>query len=236
MFDPASVRGWLKSRMGLVMLALLGALVGYTLFGTSWFYIYDVDVAGLQRLTREEIYNRSNLEALHLFWARPGAVAQRLEADPTITRASVAVLPPNWVRIHVQERVPVAVWQSGGNSYYVDNEGVLFALRGDATGMLVIRDLRDTPVEPGTTVEPEAIRTAQELTQVIPERRAFDWETGHGLSYLTEDGWRVIFGDYTRLATKVAAFRAFKEQIHPEQKILLLDLSVPEHPYYRVSP
>ncbi|MGH2545047.1 MAG: cell division protein FtsQ/DivIB, partial [Ardenticatenaceae bacterium] len=218
------------------MLFPLVALTIYVLFGTDWFYIYDIEVQGTRLLTKAEVYNRSRLEALHLFWLRPRTVAERLEEDPVVARAVVSALPPSLVTIRLEERLPAAVWQSGGSSYYVDGEGVLFGLRGDASAMLVIRDLKDAPVEMGSSVDPAAIRTARELTRLIPERRAFDWEAGHGLSFLTDGGWRVTFGDYTRLATKVAAFQAFKEQIQPEQAILLLDLSMPEHPYYRVSP
>ncbi len=129
----------------------------------------------------------------------------------------------------------MAVWQSAGQSFYVDSEGTLFGLRGDATEMLVIRDLGDNPVLAGTTVDPEAVRSAAELIQLLPERRAYDWEAGLGLSFVTDGGWQVTFGDHTRIAAKVAAYHAFQEQIQSDQKIVLLDLSVPEHPYYRVG-
>jgi cell division septal protein FtsQ len=225
----------MQSRLPLFTVAGMLALLVYGLVGTSWFYIYDIQVEGARFMTKEEIYNRSNLEALHIFWLNPPAIVKQLEADPLVMRAVVSHLPPNRARIQLQERLPVAVWQTGGESYYVDRDGVLFGLRGDARGMLVIRDLSGTPVQPGDTVNPEAIRTALELSELLPERRAFDWQSGAGISYLTEEEWQVIFGDHTRLTTKLAAYHAFREQIQPEEKVLVLDLSVPEHPYYRVA-
>ncbi|MDQ4078524.1 MAG: FtsQ-type POTRA domain-containing protein [Chloroflexota bacterium] len=234
-FERERLLGWVRRRLRLFLALLAVGLLGYLLFGTPWFYIYDIEVEGAHLLTKEELYNRSNLEALSIFWLNPRGVAKRLEEDPLVMRAVVSARPPNRVRVQIQERSPVAVWQSGGQSFYVDSDGVLFGLRGDASEMLVVRDLHDTPVEPGSEVDTEAIRTARELTGIIPERRAFDWEAGNGLSFVATEGWRVIFGDHTRLSTKVRAFEAFKEQIRPAEEILLLDLTAPEHPYYRVG-
>ncbi|MBA3530434.1 MAG: FtsQ-type POTRA domain-containing protein [Ardenticatenales bacterium] len=224
-------RWWVRVVSFLLVVVLL-----YLAFGTSWFYIYDADVVGARLLSKEELYHRSNLEAWSIFWLNPQVVAQRIEEEPIVAHAEVSAMLPNVVTIRVQERVPLAVWQTGDQSLYVDGEGVLFGLRGDASQMLVIRDMRDAPVESGQHVDEVVVRTAWELSQIIPERRAFDWEPGVGLSFVTDEGWRVTFGDHTRLAAKVAAYHAFKAQIKSETKILLLDLSVPEHPYYRVSP
>lgn len=234
--ESASVVGWLREVWARLLILGLLAMLLYIAFGTSWFYIYDVEVQGAQRLSKEELYHLSNLEALSVFWLNPQAVARRLEAEPLVARAHVALRPPSHVTIHVEERLPLAVWQTGNQSLFVDEQGVLFGLRGDASEYLVIRDLRDVPVEGGQQVDEVVVRTAWELAQLIPERRAFDWEPGVGLSFVTEGGWRVTFGDYTRLSAKVAAFHAFQSQIQSDKELLLLDLSDPDHPYYRVVP
>ncbi len=233
--EPERMAAWLRGRVVWLLAPVLLVLLGYLLFGTPWFYIYDIEVEGTRLLSKEEVYNRSNLEALSIFWLNPRAVAKKLEEDPLVARAVVSAMPPSRVRIQLQERIPAAVWNTGEQSVYVDSEGTSFGLRGDATGLLMINDLQGLPITPEHPVDPEAVRTARELSQLIPERRAFDWEPGNGLSFVTDEGWRIVFGDHTRLDTKVKAFNAFKEQIHPEEEILLLDLSVPEHPYYRVS-
>ncbi|HEX8681850.1 MAG TPA: FtsQ-type POTRA domain-containing protein [Ardenticatenaceae bacterium] len=230
------VLSWLRNRWSPLVLSLLLALAVYVLFGTSWFYIYDIEAEGLRLTSKEELYNRSNLEALSIFWLRPSTVEKRLEEDPIIADAKVSFVPPANVRVRVEERQPMAVWQTGDQNLFVDGEGVLFGLRGDARGMLVIRDLSGTPAEMGSKVDPQVVRSAQELAQRVPGRMAFDWEPGLGLSFVTDGGWRVAFGDHTRLDVKVASFHAFQSQIQPEKKVLFLDLSVPEHPYYRTEP
>jgi cell division septal protein FtsQ len=233
------VPGWLKQNLLIAGVVALLAVVSYGLFGTDWFYIYDIEVAGNQLISKEEIYTRSNLEGLHLFWLNPDEVTARLKEEPLIEGVQIAAFPPNQVRITVQERQPTAVWQSNGQSYFVDGTGTLFSLRGDASTMMVIRNLSDDAVNPGETIDSSIVQAAIALNQLIPERTAFDWAPGLGIGYLNEYEYWVHFGDYTRLNAKVAAYRAFIDQIQnkPEpEEITLLDLSVPEHPYYKVAP
>ncbi len=232
------IPGWLKQNLLIAGLVALLAVASYGLFGTDWFYIYNIEVAGNQLISKEEIYTRSNLEGLHLFWLNPDEVTARLKEEPLIEGVQITAFPPNQVRITVQERQPVAVWQTKGQSYFVDGTGTLFSLRGDASTMMVIRNLSDDAVNPGDTIDSSIVQAAIALNQLIPERTAFDWAPGLGIGYLNEYEYWVHFGDYTRLNAKVAAYRAFIDQIQnkPEpEEITLLDLSVPEHPYYRVA-
>lgn len=233
------IPGWLKQNLLIAGVVAILSVAGYGIFGTDWFYIYNIEVAGNQLVSQEEIYTRSNLEGLHLFWLNPDEVTARLKEEPLIEGVQITAFPPNQVRITVQERHPVAVWQTNGQSYFVDDTGTLFSLRGDASTMMVIRNLSDDAVNPGDTIDSSIVQAAIALNQLIPERTAFDWAPGLGIGYLNEYEYWVHFGDYTRLNAKVAAYRAFIDQIQnkPEpEEITLLDLSVPEHPYYKVAP
>ncbi len=232
------VPGWLKQNLLIAAVVAVLMVLGYGVFGTDWFYIYDIEVAGNQLISKDELYTRSNLEGLHLFWLNPDEVTARLKEEPLIEDVQIAAFPPNQVRITVRERQPVAVWQTNGQSYFVDGSGTLFSLRGDASTMMVIRNLNDDDVKPGDTIDSSIVQAAIALNQLLPERIAFDWAPGLGIGYLNEFKYWVHFGDYTRLNAKVAAYRAFIEQIQskPDQEITLLDLSVPEHPYYKVAP
>lgn len=230
------VQQWVGQHWAALGLLALLALLGYWFFGTDQFYVYDAEITGTRMTTPEEIYTTAQLEGLSIFWVNPPAIARTLEQNPLIKQAVVESRLPNRVRIQIVEREPVAVWQSGAQSLYVDEGGALFPLRGDASQMVVIRDLRETPVEPGQQVDPEAVLTALELARLIPERRAFDWEPAAGVSFITEGGWRASFGDHSHLPIKAAAYRSFVEEVAPNEKVELLDLSAPEHPYYRVQP
>jgi cell division septal protein FtsQ len=230
------IRAWFAARQLSLALLLVLALICAWFFGTEDFYVYSAHVEGNQFLTSEEIYNQAQLEGLSIFWVNPPALAASLKQNPLIKEATVSAYLPHHVSIVIVERQPVAVWQSGNDSLYVDAEGALFPLRGDATGAVVIRDLRGDKIAPGNVVDTEAVQTALELAKLVPTRRAFDWEPAAGISFITDAGWRVSFGDHYRLDVKAAAYDAFTRQIAPFEKIELLDLSAPEHPYYRVLP
>jgi hypothetical protein len=46
------VSGWMKRNLLVAGLLLLFGLIGYALFGTGWFYIYDIELAGNQYITK----------------------------------------------------------------------------------------------------------------------------------------------------------------------------------------
>lgn len=234
--SPGEVGQWVaRHRLALALIAICGLLLAW-FFLTDDFYVYDAHIEGTVLLTPEEIYTEAQLEGLSIFWVNPPALAASLKQNPLVKDAVVTARLPHHVSIQIEERVPVAVWQSGATSLYVDREGWLFPLRGDATGAVVVRDLRGESAEAGTQVDTEAIQTALELARLIPSRRAFDWEPAAGISFITDGGWRVSFGDHYRLEVKAAAYEAFTQQIAPFEKVELLDLSAPEHPYYRLLP
>lgn len=223
-------RRWWVPVGALILTALL-----YLGFGTEWFYVYDIELSGNQMLSKEEIYQRTNLEAMSIFWLNPVEVRRRLLEEPAIARADISWWLPNDVQIAIQERTPVAVWQAGGQSLLVDASGTLYRPRGDATQYLVVHDLRDTPIKPGDTVDDAVVQAVGALAAAVPERTAFDWSPAEGLSFVSDEGWRVNFGDQTRMDVKVAAYQAFRSQVQSEQKILMLDLSNPERPYFQTE-
>ena len=228
-----TIIGWLGNRVGWLVMIWIFAILLYIAFGTTWFYIYDIEVEGVERLTKEEVYNRSKLEGWSIFWLNTDVVSEMLQEEPLVRRAVVSRRPPNRVRIQIHERVPVAIWQSGDIHYFVDSEGVLFNLREPIDQLPIVRDLHANFIKPNDKVDPIIIRTVQELAELMPEQNFFEWEPNHGVFLTTEEQWRVIFGDYTRLSVKVAAFRAFFEQYNSDKDILWLDLSAPEHPYFQ---
>lgn len=219
--------------VSLMLLTLLGG-IAYWLFMSNTFYVFDAHIEGTNLLTAAEVYMLADIDGWHIFWIRPDEVEARLLNEPTIKQAEVSVGLPNRVTIRIEERQPLAVWQSNGESYFVDEEGVLFRLRGDASEALVIRDMRDVPVQPGMQVDPEAVRTVVELHTLLPERRAFDWRPAAGVSFIAEGGWEVRFGDRHDLAWKVAVYRKFAETLATQENIAVLDLTVPERPFYQV--
>jgi len=208
-----------------MLLTVLG-MVAYWVFMSNTFYVFDARIEGARLLTAAEVYAMADVDGWHIFWIRPDEVEARLLNEPTIKQAEVSVGLPNRLTIRIEERRPLAVWQSNGESYFVDDEGVLFRLRGDASDALVIRDMRDVPVQPGMQVDAEAVRTVVELHTLLPERRAFDWRPAAGVSFIADGGWEVRFGDRHDLAWKVAVYRTFAETFATQENVAVLAVYV----------
>ncbi|MGB0386907.1 MAG: cell division protein FtsQ/DivIB [Ardenticatenaceae bacterium] len=231
----ATMIRWLSHRLSWFVALWIFVILLYVAFGTTWFYIYDIEVEGVQRLTKEEIYNHSKLEGWSMFWLNTEAVARLVEQEPWVADAQVSPLLPNGVRIRIDERVPVAIWQSGKISYFVDRDGVLFDIR-EQMELPIIRDLYTTNIEANDEIDPMVVGTVVKLAELMPGQTLFDWKPETGVFITTEQEWDVIFGDDTRLSSKVAAFRTFSKAHHSDNKIVWLDLSVLEDASYKMKP
>jgi len=231
---------WLASRIPtLVFLAAIGSLLVW-FFWSYDFYVYSAEIRGNSVIPSEAVFAQSGLEGYNIFYVDANEVERRIRELPAVKDVRVSFALPNQVAINLQERVPVAVWETQGQRYWVDKEGVFFPITSPPpTDTLVIRDLDNRGVRLGKPAENEAppdpipVRTALEISRYMPERRQFDYSRGRGISFETSGGWRVYFGDDVGLQAKVAVFQAFREKRAPYVAVEFLDLSIPGQPYYK---
>lgn len=94
----------------------------------------ELTVVGTRRLAPEEVAAAAALAPNgRLDHIETGAVARRIEAHPWIARARVAALSPGALVVSVEEREPAATVAGDGDAtWWVDGEGVAFALVEDA--------------------------------------------------------------------------------------------------------
>jgi cell division protein FtsQ len=85
-------------------------------------------VEGQQRTTDAEITAalKAGPDTMMLGFDTDAAKA-RLEAVPWIEHAQVMRLLPSTLQVQIEERVPYAIWQTHGQTYVVDAEGVTLA-------------------------------------------------------------------------------------------------------------
>jgi cell division protein FtsQ len=91
---------------------------------------------GVKRVTVEGQDNTTDDEITRALGAGPNsmmlafdtnAAKQRLESVPWIRHAQVMRLLPSTLQVVIEERSPYAVWQNKGETYVVDNQGVVLA-------------------------------------------------------------------------------------------------------------
>lgn len=174
-------RSWLRMFLfasGAVGLAGLcvGLLLVYHLLLTSSFFcikdIKNIEIDGARRLTPEVILQLANLGPdTSLLAIRPGRVERALLTHPWIVRAELTRKWPQRIRLHIQEREPVALVQLGKELFYIDRQGSLFkpSSPGDPHDFPVITGLKAENLQhPEGSLAPLVAQTFQ-LLDVLKE-------------------------------------------------------------------
>lgn len=177
-------RSWLRTvlctfgALGLAGLCLSLVLLYHQLLTSSYFCIKDIkniEIDGARRLTPEVILQLANLGPdTNLLAVRPGRVERALLAHPWIARAELTRKWPQRLRLHIQEREPVALLQLGEELFYIDRQGGLFKplSPGDPHNFLVITGLKAENLQhPEGSLAPLVAQTFQ-LLEVLKEAPA----------------------------------------------------------------
>jgi len=146
-------------------LGVLG-LAAYALFiigGDDRFYLNYIPVEGSSSIEINEIVAESGLAGQHIFAADPQSAADHIGALGGVVTATVTLYWPNEVMIRVREKPPLATWQEGDQSYWIDEDGQLSVARAQTVGLLNIISeipLAEAVDEPAATSEEEGAVTA----------------------------------------------------------------------------
>jgi hypothetical protein len=206
------------------------------------FYLTTIPVEGVASIPPEEIVNASGLGGAHIFAVNPGNAAEQIAAIPGVISATVTLEWPNSAHISIGEDTPIAVWEQGGEQYWVNSEGQLVPARIDVPGLLHIRSevegasqpsaakLASTEGEekeededadgeevvesaPDVYVPPDVLQGALELRRLRPNIEALTYSRSGGLSYQDGRGWRAYFGSGADMAQKLVVYESIVEHL-----------------------
>jgi cell division protein FtsQ len=143
---PVLRPGW---RVLSVMIAIAAIAGIYSMFASPFLQIYKIDVVGLERLSTDEISKVANLQNLSIVEIDPRSVETAIVAAfPELVEVKLSIEMPNFVTVNVVERQPVAVWYKGENANWLDPDGIVFPMRGEVEGLLIIESDDDLPMAP----------------------------------------------------------------------------------------
>ena len=231
--------------LALVVYAL--ALVGLD----EHFYLTMIPVDGTVSIPAAEIVEASQLAGAHVFAVDPGAAAARVAEMPGIISAAVTLTWPNHVLIEVQEDSPVAVWQDGGQQFWVTGDGRFIPARATIPGLLLIEsEIEETAVpsqsdaeltaaapQPSLAFMPDDVLAgAQQLRNLRPNIEKLYYRQSSGLSYQDGRGWRVYFGTGADMEQKLVIYDAIADDLLARGLTpRYISVSNQEKPYYRVE-
>ena len=125
-------------RMGRWIVGLAALALGVTLVTREmgpalqgWLEIRDVEVEGLQRVTKPEVLERLVLKpGTGLHQVSTVFLAERVQSHAWIKEATVERRPPHQLHITIVERIPAAIIQIGADHWLSDENGYLLIKLG----------------------------------------------------------------------------------------------------------
>jgi cell division protein FtsQ len=223
---------------GVAGLALVAALIAAYI--SPLFRVQNVEIAGAAQTDPAVIVEMADLEGQSMLHLDLSGVHERIAFLPAVKAVRVQRQWPHTVRIYVTERQPWGLWQVGGRNYVIDAEGVVLDDPPVAEGAPLIRDTGNAVrLVPGDRVDADAVALTQALLHAVPEALAlnvavFEYNSSHGLTVVTDAGYRVVIGDSQNLQYKLSVWKAIEAEFGREAMAgHLLDLRFRNKPSFQ---
>ena len=246
---------------GLVFLLSLVAVISFASVGT--FKVSAVNLEGAERLSADAILSQVNLQGLSIIKVQPEEVAEQIkERFPSLSSVQVAAGLPAQVTVKVTERQPVVLWQQSSMALWIDADGVMFPVRGEAEvpltviatsdppagakpeqddadeseeGEELLEELQGLDTYPVTT--PAFVRSILLLNQYLPENTPLQYDPEFGLGWQDPAGWLVYFGkDIQEMETKLTEYQAIIDSLQAKGLTpALISLEFMHAPFYRME-
>ncbi len=231
------IEALLKSPRWASLLLLLAVGVAFYLVGASTlYYVEEVEVLGLNTLSRSAVLQASGLDGMHVFWINPAHIARRVANFPGVLTATVTVDLPNTVSIAVSERAPVIAWDQAGDRFWVDEDGRLMQARQESAGLVVILSQELEKLELGDMVPTEVMEGALQLRRERPNIESLYYERGVGLSYQDGRNWRAYFGTGKDMNQKLAIYETLIADLRTRDlKPEYVSVINKEKPFYHLA-
>ena len=223
-------RRWLAWRYVLVVVLVL-AIVGlgvYALWFSSWLAVDHIEVSGAQTVSAADIRDRSGIdEGDPLIGVDLAGAEHRIGALAVVKSVSVTRQWPHGVLISIEERVPIAVVQIGGQLRGMDADGVVFRTYKKAPPGL-------PRVETSIGTTSDALKEAAKVVAALPQDLSLqvdhvDVETVDQISLVLKDGRTVVWGSADQSAMKAEVLATLLATVQAQE----YDVSVPSKPTTR---
>lgn len=233
---------------GLMVMLMMVSLV--LLLFSPTFQADIVEVEGLQRLTLNDLLLALDVTGQPVISLNPVTIrTELLQAFPDLKDAHVRINLPASVSVEVVERQPVIIWERGGETLWVDEDGVVFLPRGELEAPLVTLEAEAVPfvqltgspenasLQVREQLDPKLIRVLLSMSQYMPEGRTMIYDPAQGLGWSDERGWQVFFGsNLENMDQKLIVYQAIVDRLEAEGvQPVLISLEYLHAPYFRLE-
>lgn len=256
---PALLRlqlGW-RFISGALVLLSLAVIISFT--SSSAFKVSAINLEGAQRLSSDAILSQLNLANTSIIDVKPAELETlMLERFPDLSSVQVSTGLPAEITIKATEREPLVLWQEDNRTLWIDADGVMFPVRGEAqvaqevtahgeppAAEIIAQELTEETVPqtsffaqaslPRTT--PEFVQGILSLSGYLPEESTLQYDPQFGLGWQDPGGWLVYFGtDTTDIDLKLVEYQAILTRLQEANLApVLISLEFLNAPFYRLE-
>lgn len=200
--------------------------------------VTQVEIVGGKALDINRVKASLRLDGQNLLAIDAPMIEKMLRQQPAVKAVTVRRQWPNKVIVQVEERRPVAIWQTPEGAFAVDEEGYVIS-EAQAQGPLPAIVAQEGGLRVGSRVPQGVMGLSKDIISRMPREsgaqpRQFQYSTSLGLAVVTDQGWKAIFGDDRdldfKMATLAVVLRTAKERKLAFQQI---DLRFGERPFLR---
>ncbi|MCK4325240.1 FtsQ-type POTRA domain-containing protein, partial [bacterium] len=153
-------------------LAFAGKKAEDFLLTSHFFRIKEVNFKGATFLRQEVLEKLANIKlGKNIFRVNLRAIQERLERNPRVREAIISRAFPNAVTVNIREREAVALFESGGEAYPVDREGVVLPRLGRANpfshSLPLIKGVKGYELKVGKKLQCPKLTVALELLAAL---------------------------------------------------------------------
>lgn len=225
---------WQSSRLAALLLCGITLLALGQFLLNDAFYVYAMDVQGIDLLDEGEVFEQSGVAGYNILWIRPEQVEQALLSQPYVRSVRVSMGLLNRVHIHIVERVPRLAWVVADDPFWVDEEGVVLSPRGEPRLLPALEDPEGALMVAEGRLNRVAVTAALEMHEMLPTVEAFQYSPSLGLHFRLPGGTQVYLGGDEDMVDKVALLKAMRDDLATkETQPELIDLRFESGAYYR---
>jgi cell division septal protein FtsQ len=223
---------WLSGALSIILLAIL-----YMMWFTDIFIIDSMAIGGERYITREQIFQASNVANKRIFEVDPRDVEARLKENPSIANAQVFIgWPPNMISVFITERDPALVWEQGNFRVWVDVNGIVMFQREERPDLVRVINTNtedEFPLGVGATINREVVAGALQLKAMFPNIESLMYDERYGLGYRDGRNWTVWFGTGTNMEIK---YKVYDKIVKSNPEVAFDEIFVVDHdhPYFSV--
>ncbi len=154
--------GW-RLISGAVFALSLAMVISFS--SLSAFQVSSIDLRGAQRLDAGLVLEQVDIIGEGIIKVQPEETAEKIQAlFPSLSSVRVSVGIPASVTLRVTERQPLILWQGDSDSLWIDAEGVMFPIMGEAEVTMTVM-AKSTPPAAAIAEEDEPGALEEETTQ-----------------------------------------------------------------------